>query len=157
MKKIKLTQGKVALVDDEDFEELSQSKWYAHKNRNIYYAVRTYPSIDGKQHTIHMHRVILKTPAGLQTDHSNGDGLDNRKENLRVATRSENQWNTQKRINNTSGCKGVTWNKKNQRWIAKIMKENKSYYLGSFKKKEDAALAYNLKATELFKEFAKLK
>jgi len=89
MKKIKLSQGKHALVDSEDFEYLSQWKWCAEKRRHTFYAVRS-QWIGGKTKKTSMHRLLARTPRGMDTDHLNGNGLDNRKANLRSATRKEN-------------------------------------------------------------------
>lgn len=93
-KEIQLTQGKVAIVDDDDFEYLSQWKWQAGRQKNIgsFYAVRTDKG-GGKKNTILMHRVVMKTPSNLQCDHIHHNTLDNRKSELRNCTRSENQRN----------------------------------------------------------------
>lgn len=94
MKEIPLTQGKVALVDDEDFELLNQLNWYAYKNKTgNYYAVRNYSAEKGKRKIILMHREIMDAPKGIQVDHRNGDGLYNQKENLRLATHQQNSFN----------------------------------------------------------------
>lgn len=91
MKTIPLTQGKVALVDDEDYEELSRFKWCATKNRRgKFYAVRGGPRAGGGSPTVQMHVVIAGTPAGMDTDHIDGDSLNNQRSNLRICTRAEN-------------------------------------------------------------------
>lgn len=152
MKKIKLTQGKYTLVDDADFEWLNQWKWHAIKNYNKFYALRT-----EKEKNIRMHRFILNPPFKKEIDHINGDGLDNRRENLRICTHSENLKNREKQSNNLSGFKGVCWNKSDKRWVGQIfLKGKKCIYLGFFKTKEEAALAYNQAAKKYFGEFAKL-
>lgn len=92
MKEIKLTQGKVVLVDDEDYEYLNQFKWYALKNHRTYYAQRVIQNNYIKR-TLKMHRVIMDTPCGLEVDHIDGDGLNNQKCNLRNCTFAENRKN----------------------------------------------------------------
>jgi len=93
MKEIQLTQNKVALVDDEDFEYLNQFKWCAAKLSGIFYAVRNAPR-DGKRYMYFMHRVIMQTPDGMQTDHKSGETLDNRRCNLRVCSVMQNGHNS---------------------------------------------------------------
>lgn len=155
MKEIPLTQGKVAIVDDEDYEALTKWKWCYHKNprNNSGYAVGNSRNQDGKRITIRMHRVILDTPPGYETDHVNGNGLDNRKDNLRVATHSQNKWNTDKPADNTSGYKGVSWDKRKEKWQAQVRFNNKYIHLGRFKKKLEAAIAYNKAAIKYHGEF----
>ena len=161
MKKIKLTQGKEALVDDEDCEMLMEHKWCAQqKGNDNFYVVRNSPrDSNGKQKTIYMHRVITNVPKGKQVDHINGNTLDNRRENLRTCTRSQNQMNRGRTKNNKSGYKGIYYAKDKPRfkpWQAQIKHNKKTIYLGYYKTKEEAALAYNKKAIELFGEYAKL-
>lgn len=164
MKKIPLTRGKYALVDDADFEWLNQWKWCAQKSRHTYYAVRV-KSKGLKQIQIFMHKLILNPPDGLKTDHINHSGLDNRRQNLRVCTLAENQWNQRLRKEMgeyKSEYKGVSWNKgqkyKGGRykggWRARIGIDKKQMYLGYFQSEIDAAKAYDKKAKELFGEFA---
>lgn len=103
-----------------------------------------------------MHRLLMTSPTGTMVDHINGNGLDNRKENLRVVTNSQNLMNRGKNKNNTSGYKGVLWDKVRNKWIALIGFNNKNIYLGRFFTKNEAAFAYNAKAEELFGEFAQI-
>lgn len=149
MKKIALSQGRVALIDEEDFEMISQWKWhYQHPG----YAVRT--EYNGKKmKTIGMHRTIMNTPSGMQVDHRNHDRLDNRKKNLRNVTRSQNSFNSRPHRDAVSKYKGVHWNGKERKWIVQIRK-NKQRFYKSFKSEKDAALYYNEKAREIFGEFA---
>src|SRR5437879_4118875 len=109
MKKIPLTQGQFAIVDDADFLELSQFSWYAQKQRHGFYAVRCIRDEKGNQRTILMHREIMRTQDGFDTDHINNDKLDNRRENLRICTASQNMQNKDIRSDSTSGFKGVSW------------------------------------------------
>jgi len=156
MKTIQLTQGKVALVDDEDFEELNKHKWYASKDHHYtrWYAGRAI-RIDGKKYTCLMHRDVMNAPKDKMIDHINHDGLDNRKCNLRVCSNSQNQCNMLK-TNKSSKYKGVhlrTYNKK-QYWCSQIVKNGKKEYIGIFNNEIDAAKAYDKRAKEAFGEFS---
>ncbi len=156
MKKIPLTQGKFALVDDADFEWLSQWKWCAVKGRSTYYAMRTAPKSTGN---IKMHREILKVPKGLQGDHRNGNGLDNRRQNLRICTHAENIWNQKKERNSKGKLKGASFTTtkllKNP-WRSQICYNKKKIHLGYFATPEEAARAYDAAAKRYFGEFARL-
>lgn len=158
MKKIPLTQGKFTIVDDEDFTLLSQWKWKYHRDRNNGgYAVRTdYSKGRRNGKTIAMHRVLFPDIPGLHVDHINRDKLDNRKENLRRCTKSDNQHNARMRKDNTSGYRGVTWCKKRKLWLAMIRANGKPTPLGGFSDKKDAAIAYNIAASKYFGGFAHL-
>jgi len=151
MKEIQLTQGKVAIIDDEDLEKVYQYKWCACKGGKTFYAQRNI-KINGKYTMVSMHRFIMDYPIGLQVDHINHNGLDNRKENLRVCNAAQNQWNQKSRTDNASGFRGVSLFGK--KWRAHIRISSKKIYLGSFNAKEEAAFAYDKKAVELFGEFA---
>ena len=145
--------GKVALVDDEDYEWLRQWKWSAGKSPTSWYARRNGAS--PKRERIYLHRLILAAQPGQQVDHINGDGLDNRRCNLRLCTRAQNNRNRGKGPTNTSGYKGVCWDKKAQRWRAAIWLNGKYKFLGHFDAPKDAALAYDEAALRLHGEFAK--
>ncbi len=153
MKKIKLTQGKYALVDDEDFEWLNQWKWFYGCGG---YAVRKSPRVNGKQSNIWMHRLIMNTPKGKETDHKNGIGWDNQKHNLRTATHSQNQMNKKGRSGNSSKYKGVCWKERDQHWCAAISLDGKIRWIGSSICEVEAAKIYDKKAKELHGEFAYL-
>lgn len=148
MKQIPLSKGCAALVDDVDFDMLMQWKWCY----NTGYAVRTDYS-SGKPKRIYMHRLIMETPSGMETDHINSNRLDNRRSNLRVCTHQQNCMNVLPV--GASKYKGVTWHKGDRKWQSSIFVDGKLKYLGSFKSEEDAALAYNFAALEAFGEFAK--
>lgn len=152
MKIIPLSQGKFAKVDDEDYERLMLRKW--HWNIRGYAISSTY--INRKVGCLYMHRVIMNTPEGMQTDHINGDKLDNRKENLRVCTSAENKANKGKQSNNTAGYKGVCWQKYAKKWQAQIKANGTLRYLGLFDTAKEAARAYNEVAKEIHGEFARL-
>lgn len=143
MKEISLTQGKVAIVDDEDYPKLSQHKWYAAKQRTgNFYAVRQSPRVKGKRHQtqIWMHVVIFGTPKGMETDHINGNGLDNRRENLRVVTIRQNQQNRHQK--KSSKYPGVFWSTRSGKWIARMRINGKQHHLGYFPVEGDAGNAY---------------
>lgn len=155
MKEIQLTQGQVALVDDEDYEELSKYKWFAHKHRNTYYVHRNSSRKNPPRKLISMHRIVMNAQPEQQVDHINGDGLDNRKENLRFCTNSQNQWNRHATYG-TSIYKGVSWSNPHNKWVAQIKHKGSVFYLGAFEDDISAARAYNEAAIKLFGEFAKL-
>lgn len=152
MKYINLTQGKKAMVDDEDFEELNKVKWCFSDG----YAIRRYTNEQGSSVYTKMHRFIINTPNKMDTDHINHNKLDNRKSNLRICTRTENQQNHKIQKNSTSGYKGVNYHKVNQVWRAQIRINRKHTHLGCFDTKEEAAIAYNQAAIKYFGEFAYL-
>ncbi len=149
MKQIKLTQGKVTLVDDSDFEWLNQWKWYARRHRNTYYATRHFSPR-------RMHRLILNAQTAQEIDHKDRDGLNNQRKNLRFCTHGQNKMNSTKRTNGSSIYKGVCWHKRDKRWRAKITLNGKQKQLGSFISEMKAAKAYDKAALELFGAFAKL-
>ena len=153
MKKIKLTQGKSTLVDDEDYEWISKLKWRYASNGS---AVRNSSRHLGAQKVLQLHRIIMNAPDGLVVDHINGDRLDNRKQNLRVCSQSQNSMNRSVATNNSCGYKGVYFHKGKQKWYAHITCNGKQKHIGAFSAPEDAARAYNQRALELFGEFSKL-
>lgn len=157
MKEIKLTRGKVALVDDADFEILSKYKWSAIKGRNTYYASRQERSSNGRQKSIKMHRQILGTTSSeIHIDHRDGDGLNNQRTNLRECTHAQNKQNALGHSGASSKYKGVTYMKDSGKWIARISVNKNTYYLGVFKSEVDAAKARDGMAIKLHGEFAKL-
>ena len=150
MKKIKLTKGQSTIVDDCDFESLSGHKWCVSKGKGNFYAAR---SEDGR--TILMHRQIIDAPQGMDVDHINHNGLDNRRFNLRACTRSQNLGNQRKQRNATFKYKGICWEHTNS-WSARICLNYTQIYLGTFKSEFLAAKAYDYAAKRLFGEFAYL-
>ena len=165
MKEIQLSQGKVALVDDADFDFLNQFKWCAKKGRQTFYATRRDYYSDGVYNdlgkSIVMHRVILGlNDSKVFCDHKDGNGLNNQRENLRVATNGQNMANKKSHINSQSKYKGVS-RMKNRKgeyvyWLARVQFNKISKNLGIFKTELDAAIAYNKAAIELHGEFANL-
>ncbi len=153
---ITLSNGKKTLIDDEDYHLVKPYKWN-YSPLGSGYVIATFA-----KRTLHIHRLIMNAPEGIMVDHINHDGLDNRKNNLRLCTRSENMRNTHKRKLGTSRYKGVSTNSgRNGKptpngWKAEIMADKKRHYLGIFPTEELAALAYNKAALELHGDFASL-
>ena len=145
---VPLTQGKIALIDDEDWPVVAGRTWCAVRHHNTFYAKSS------RHPSVMLHRLILPVPGGYQVDHINGDGLDNRRLNLRMATHGQNQQNGAKPRNNTSGLKGVV--RKGTLWGAQIRSGGKAYYLGTFSTRLQAAWAYDDAARRLHGEFARL-
>jgi hypothetical protein len=146
------TKNRYAIIDPEDYERLTRYEWHFSQNKKKkYYAVR----LAGWKN-ISMHREIINAPPGKFVDHINGNGLDNRKKNLRFVTATENSRNCKKRSSpTTSKYKGVSKVKKNNKWRAYINTPKSKYnHLGYFHNEIDAAKAYDKAAKELFGEFA---
>jgi uncharacterized Rmd1/YagE family protein len=154
MKGIKLTQGQFAIVDEEDYYYLNEFKWYFYRRRNQVYA-KTCVTINKKRVHLLMHRLIMDASKKC-VDHINGNGLDNRKSNLRLCERHENALNRVINYNNVSGYKGVSWFKVVKKWRAQIQYKKVVYHLGCFEKRIDAAKAYNEAAIKYHGEFANL-
>ena len=153
MKTIPLGRGRVAIVDDEDFDYLSQYKWFLQSSKGRYVQRHNNEKKRGK---IYMHREILPCPSGMMIDHINGNGLDNRKCNLRVATQSQNNSNQPKQKRNICRFKGICVDKKNGGWRAQISINGETKNLGHFLDDESAARAYNDAARKQFGEYARL-
>jgi HNH endonuclease len=150
---IYLSKGAVALVDEEDFLRVSHLNWFLSPQG---YAYRTSPrDANGKRSSILLHRLLLDFPAGLEVDHINGNRLDNRRENLRVVTSQQNSMN-QRKTRGGSRFKGVAWAKKSNAWRAAIKAEGVHHVLGFFTNESAAAVAYNLAALRLCKQYARL-
>lgn len=153
-REIPLTRGYVALVDDADFEWLSQWKWTYTKARNgPGYAVRFQRFGAGVRAHIKMHRAIVNPPDGFQVDHINRNSLDNRRSNLRIATTTQNNWNHYHKLA-ASGYRGVHWSPEEQKWYARIQVNGHRMRLGYFRERVAAAHAYDQAAREHFGEFA---
>lgn len=154
MRSITLSNGMVALVDDEDFDTLSKWKWCAHyhKSGNVWYAER---GENGK--TVMMHRQLMANPHGMLVDHKDRNTLNNQKSNLRIATRSQNNANRKASKNNrTSKYLGVAFERDRRKWTARIRKDGVGYRVGHFSTEIEAAMAYNEAAIKMHGEFANL-
>jgi hypothetical protein len=157
MKEILLSQGKVALVDDEDFKYLNQWKWHTSTKNNItYYAKRTVSN-----RTYHLHRVILGiTDPKIFVDHKDHNGLNNQRSNLRICTNTENMRNRSSAKNSASKYLGVSIKRRKNknstyiRWRACISANGNKRHIGQFETQEEAALAYNKEAIKYHGEFA---
>ena len=162
MAEIPLTRGMVAIVDEEDFEQikdLSEKKWQATRidrggKNKLYYAKR-----GGGQRAlplIYMHQLLLDVPKDKEVDHIDGNGLNNRRSNLRICYHPQNCFNRRKQFNTSSIYKGVYWNKQRHKWQAQIKFEGRRHFLGRFTNEVQAALAYNKAAKKEYGEFATL-
>lgn len=144
-KYIKLTRGKVAIVDRADYDRLARYSWCISGR---------YASSRISGQLIYMHRLLLNAPKGMSVDHINGDCFDNRRSNLRLATHRENCRNQKRHVGKT-GYKGVYWRTDTSKWQAKIMVDYKSITLGCFTDEREAARAYDAAARLYFGEFAR--
>jgi hypothetical protein len=150
-KLIELSKGKSALIDDEDYDHVREWNWRAQQNQDgRWYAMAwdLYPNF------VLMHRVILCPPDSIDVDHKNGDGLDNRRINLRLATRSQNVAAGRPAGGKSSIFKGVSWDNSRGRWRVMIKDGTKHKFLGRFADEVEAAKAYDEAALEVFGEFA---
>ena len=162
MKKIPLTQGYFAIVDDADYEELAKRKWCVSgdsRTPQLKYAVRRLLREEAggsARIVVKMHNVLCPPPPGFIVDHINGNALDNRRSNLRIATRGENQRNTKIHRDNKSGFKGVTRRELVNGCVfeARIMCGGVRYELGKFETAEAAAEAYREAALRIHGEFS---
>ena len=145
-----------SLVDDIDFERLNKFKWYANKGGKNFYAMRNYRVKDTrKRKTIRMHTAILKPLFGQEIDHIDGNGLNNQRKNLRTCTKSQNAMNVGLRIDNKSGCKGVSFDAGTKKWRVQISIDKKQRYIGIFATKLEAYEKYCATCDKFHGDFAK--
>lgn len=144
---IRLTQGKIAEIDDDDFELIGKYKWHAHRNWSGHWYALTGFTL--------MHRLIMRPQVGEEIDHIDGNGLNNQRANLRICQSWQNKGNSRKSTGKSSKYKGVTWDKSRNRWTVHIHRENKQFFLGRFDNEREAAQAYDRAAREYFGEFAR--
>lgn len=155
-RRIKLTQGKYAIVDVEDFEKLKGYSWHAKRCRCNYYVSRAYIR-DGKKTTMTMHRQIMQAADELFVDHVNHNGLDNRRANLRVVTLQQNNWNNRQGFDRgKSKYKGVKWDKRRKKWCVVLSHKGSQRYIGHFADEVEAARAYDNAAKSHRGRFAAL-
>ena len=154
---VPLTQGLVALVDQEDYDRVAAFKWAASRTKEgfTWYGQRSVWTGSGYR-TVLLHRFILDAPSGRQVDHINGDGLDNRRANLRLATGSQNAANRVRLTTNTSGFRGITWMPKRGKWQVALKHHGRNVFLGLFDDKIAAARAYDRGAAATWGPFARL-
>jgi hypothetical protein len=152
-RKIKLTQNQYAIVDQEDYEKLNKYKWYAKRCINRFYAhKRNEAGVN-----VSMHREIMKPIKGYCVDHKDGDGLNNKRDNLRIVTIAENNYNKSKsRRTLSSQYKGVSIDKRTNKWRVIIYYKYRKIHLGMFDDEIEAAKAYDEAAKELYGKYAKL-
>jgi hypothetical protein len=144
MKLIPLTQDKLAMVSDEDYDRLNAVKWFAHKMPKTSYAERWLPGhVNGTRVVCRMHRAVIgEPPLGMEVDHIDGNGLNNCRDNLRFVTRRQNMQNNVN-ASVTSKLPGVSWDKKRGKWKAYIKVDGIHKDIGRFKSEADAFSAYN--------------
>jgi hypothetical protein len=144
---VPLTQGKTAIIDSRDAPLVEGTNWRAlRRPKGLWYA--------GTRDDLLMHRLILQPPAGLDTDHVNHNGLDNRRANLRACTRSQNVANGRQMVVSSSQFRGVYWDARCSKWKATITKNGKSVHLRRFATEVEAARAYDDAALKIYGEFA---
>jgi hypothetical protein len=150
---IPLTQGKFAVIDAADADRISGYHWYTQRREQNFYAIAHDPQKHAR--LILMHRLILDPPDGLNVDHADGNGLNNRRANLRLTDRAGNKRNGRLPKNNRSGYKGVYWKARRQRWEVQIRVDGRLHHVGYFRDREEAARAYDAAAREAFGPFAR--
>jgi len=159
---VPLTQGYIAIIDASDVPLVNQWNWNALIATDRSGALRTVYAVcnalrSGKADRLLMHRVISQAPDGRYVDHINGDGMDNRRINLRIATQAQNSRNTRLRHDSTSGVKGVMWESSRGKWKAQITVDGVQSTLGRFDTIEDAAACVTVERSRLHGDFARHK
>lgn len=144
-----MKNGHICLFDLEDYDKIKEYHW--HKNSNGYAVCNI--QRNNEWITISIHRLVMDAPDGVEIDHIHGNKLDNRKSELRIVAQSDNKKNRSINTNNTSGYKGVSWNKNKQKWVANIQCNGQQFYLGAFESVYDAYICYENAAKTLFGEY----
>jgi hypothetical protein len=150
---VPLTQGKVAVIDAADWDLVSKHRWHAVRNRRTFYAYTKLSLGGSRQKSVSMHRMILGVPDGTLVDHEDGDGLNNRRNNIRPATSAQNNQNARHRVG-ISGYRGVVRHARTQKWQARIKATGRWYHLGYHIDPAEAARAYDKAAKALHGPFA---
>ena len=152
---VPLTKGHEAIIDAADVHLVKGWNWCALVTTWTVYAHRC-GGPKGKQKSYYMHRILMGDPKGLEVDHIDGNGINNRRSNLREATKAQNRHNQRVSIANSSGYKGVSWHKSCDKWHARIKRDGKSQHLGLFKTAEAAHAAYCRASAEIDCIFGRL-
>lgn len=156
MRYLHLTKGKVAQIDDQDWNKISHLKWSAQRRGRLWYAATYVKDDDKNYHPVYLHRFILDAPSGVQVDHIDGNGLNCTRKNLRLASAVQNRRNSKRYANNKTGYKGVMFYKRDHNYRAYIKVGTRQIHLGYYPTPEQAARAYDRAALEHFGEFARL-
>lgn len=151
---VTLTKGYEALIDAEDALRVAGFNWSSQPSGKTVYAHRSEVR-GGRSYGVRLHRVLIDAPDGMEVDHIDGDGLNNRKANLRLATHAENCMNRRVPVTNSSGLKGVSWHKGQRQWVAKIKVSGITVHIGSFNCPEQAHTAYCEAAARMHGKFAR--
>lgn len=155
--KIPLTRNFEALIDKQDFEIVRQYKWHTHEShKGYFYAVTNIRLSCGKRAILKMHRLLLGLhDRNVKVDHKDGNGLNNKRSNIRICTQGQNVLNTSVQKNNTTGLKGVSFSKKRNVYVARLMFNGEYKLCKQFKTAEEAYKAYCEAARKFHGEFAK--
>ncbi len=155
-RRIPLGEGKFTIVDEQDYYRFNKFNWCAEYDGWNTYAVRITGVPKKKIEILSLHRAIMNRPKGLLVDHRNNNGLDNRRENLRIATKSQNTCNRRKKENTSSQFIGVCFSKREGKWAVNITHQRKGEWIGYFEDEIEAAKAYDAAAKKYHGEFARL-
>ncbi len=155
-RRIYLGEGEWTILDQQDYCRLGHFKWYVYGHRGKFYAARSFRVSKRKFKPLSLHREIMNAPKRRIVDHENGDSLDNRRANLRLATKSQNVWNCRKRKNTSSRFIGVHFDKRKGHWAARMEHHGKRIWLGYFDSEIEAARARDRAAKKHYGEFARL-